>query len=80
MSADDSLDPFDQLHPGDQIHQCPSKLLEVKEPNSVDVLVFASGAEQISLCLFELYLSLHELSKYKIYVNETFVLRNLKSF
>ncbi|CAF3367333.1 unnamed protein product [Rotaria socialis] len=56
---------------GDQIHQCPSKFLEVKEPDSVDVLAFASGAEQISLCLFELYLSLHELSKYKIYVNET---------
>jgi len=46
----------------------------MKEPDSADTLAFASSAEQISLSLFELYLSLHELSKYKIYVNETFVL------
>ncbi|CAF4237191.1 unnamed protein product, partial [Rotaria sp. Silwood2] len=56
---------------GDQIHQSPSTFLEVLEPDSVDVLAFSVATEQISLCLFELYLSLHELSKYKIYVNET---------
>ncbi|CAF1576139.1 unnamed protein product [Adineta ricciae] len=56
---------------GDQIHQSPAKLLENKEPDSLDALTFASSAEQISLALFELYLSLHELAKYKIYVNET---------
>ncbi|CAF0890091.1 unnamed protein product [Rotaria sordida] len=56
---------------GEQVHQCPSTFLEIKEPDSADVLAFSAAAEQISLCLFELYLSLHELSKYKIYVNET---------
>ncbi|CAF4554622.1 unnamed protein product [Rotaria sp. Silwood1] len=56
---------------GDQIHQSPSTFLETKEPDSVDVLAFSAAAEQTSLCLFELYLSLHELSKYKIYVYET---------
>ncbi|UJR38386.1 hypothetical protein I4U23_031055 [Adineta vaga] len=56
---------------GDQIHQSPSKLLESKELDSIDTPTFAASAEQISLALFELYLSLHELAKYKIYVNET---------
>ncbi|CAF1308521.1 unnamed protein product [Adineta steineri] len=56
---------------GDQIHQSPSKLLENKESDAADILTFAASAEQISLSLFELYLSLHELAKYRIYVNET---------
>ena len=50
-------------------------MLENKEPESADIPTFASAAEQTSLYLFELYLSLHELSKYKIYVNESFVFR-----
>ena len=58
---------------GEQIHESPSKLLEKRESNSTDLVAYTSAAEQISLSLFELYLSLHELSKYKIYVNETFV-------
>ncbi|UJR07768.1 hypothetical protein I4U23_012051 [Adineta vaga] len=56
---------------GEQIYQSPMKLLENNEPDSADIAAFASSAEQTSLCLFELYLSLNELAKYKIYVNET---------
>ena len=33
-------------------------------------------AEQTSLALFELYLSIHELVKYKIYVNDSYVSNN----
>ena len=58
---------------GEQIHESPSKVLEKRESDSTDLVAYTSAAEQISLSLFELYLSLHELSKYKIYVNETFV-------
>jgi hypothetical protein len=58
---------------GEQIYQPPTKLLENTEPDSADIAAFASSAEQTSLSLFELYLSLNELSKYKIYVNETYV-------
>ncbi len=58
---------------GDKIYQPPTKLLENNEPDSADIIAFASSAEQTSVSLFELYLSLNELSKYKIYVNETYV-------
>ncbi|CAF0764647.1 unnamed protein product [Didymodactylos carnosus] len=54
---------------GEQIHR-PSEQL-ITEPDSADVIQFAAAAEQTGLSLFELYLSLHELVKYKIYVNET---------
>lgn len=47
------------------------KLLEDTEPDTAEISAFASSAEQSSLILFELYLCLQELSKYKIYVNET---------
>ncbi|CAF1066209.1 unnamed protein product [Adineta ricciae] len=56
---------------GEQIYQSPLKLLENTEPDSADIAAFASAAEQTSLSLFELYLSLNELAKYKVYVNET---------
>ncbi|CAF1349391.1 unnamed protein product [Adineta steineri] len=56
---------------GQQIYLSPTKLLENNEPDSADIAAFASAAEQTSLSLFELYLTLNELSKYKIYVNES---------
>ena len=49
------------------------KLLENVEPDSASIAAFATAAEQTSLVLFELYLALSELAKYKIYVNERFV-------
>ena len=58
---------------GEQIYQPPTKLLENSEPDSADISAFALSAEQTSVSLYELYLSLNELSKYKIYVNETYV-------
>lgn len=51
------------------------KLLENNEPDSAEVSAFASSAEQMSLVLFEMFLCLQELSKYKIYVNERFLVR-----
>ncbi|CAM4874974.1 unnamed protein product [Rotaria socialis] len=56
---------------GEQIYQSPLKLFENIEPDSADITAFAFAAEQTSLSLFELYLTLNELSKYKIYVNES---------
>ncbi|CAF4370314.1 unnamed protein product, partial [Rotaria sp. Silwood2] len=56
---------------GEQIYQSPLKLFESAEPDSADIAAFAFSAEQTSLSLFELYLTLNELAKYKIYVNET---------
>ncbi|CAF0914776.1 unnamed protein product [Rotaria sordida] len=56
---------------GEQIYQSPLKLFENTEPDSADIAAFAFSAEQTSLSLFELYLSLNELAKYKIYVNES---------
>jgi hypothetical protein len=58
---------------GEQIYQPPTKLLENTEPDSADISAFALSAEQTSVSLYELYLSLNELSKYKIYVNEKYV-------
>lgn len=55
------------------------KLLENVEPDSADIAAFATAAEQTSLVLFELYLALSELAKYKIYVNERFVCFSLCS-
>lgn len=57
---------------GEQIYQPPLKLFENTEPDSADIAAFAFSAEQTSLTLFELYLTLNELAKYKIYVNERY--------
>ena len=57
----------------ERIYQSPAQLLDNLEPDSADILAFASAAEQTSLVLFDLYLALTELSKYKIYVNERLV-------